>query len=189
VHDDRLRVAKLAEATGQQSPVGALVRLGQPITPALAADEEGVALDFDALVDAIRRAAAGAEIAIVEGAGGLFAPITWERNARDLARALEARVVVVAADRLGTINHTLLTLAALEGVDVAALVLSAPETPDRSTGTNAASIREHARHQSIHVPDTMVDLPRVSDAADFFESLAGELTIHLDEQDSSGSSS
>jgi dethiobiotin synthetase len=176
----------LAEASGQPVPRAALVRLGPAVTPALAADVDGVELDFDGLVASIRRHAEGAEVAIVEGAGGLLAPITWRHNALDLARALDALVVVVAADRLGTINHTLLTLRALEGVDVAALVLSAPEAPDLSTGTNDVSIREHARHQGIPVPDLVITLPRLDDASDSLDALVHSLTIHKDEPDESG---
>ena len=60
----------------------------------------------------------------------------------DVARALGACALVVAVDRLGTINQALLTLSALElaGVPCAGVVLTTPETADLSTGTNAAAI-------------------------------------------------
>jgi len=66
---------------------------------------------------------------------------------------------VVAVDRLGTINHTLLTLGALElaGLELAGVVLTAPETPDPSTGANAAAI---ARLAGI---DRIVTVPRRAD--------------------------
>ncbi|HEV8178351.1 MAG TPA: dethiobiotin synthase, partial [Gemmatimonadales bacterium] len=66
----------------------------------------------------------------------------WEWNMVDVARAIGACALVVAADRIGTINHTLLTLSALElaGVPCAGVVLTPPETADHSTGTNAAAI-------------------------------------------------
>ena len=60
----------------------------------------------------------------------------------DVARALGACALVVGVDRLGTINHTLLTLSALElsGIPCAGVVLTSPDAPDQSTGTNAAAI-------------------------------------------------
>jgi dethiobiotin synthetase len=169
----------LAAAAGQDEPGAALLRLRTPVTPALAADLESRRIDFDALVERTLELAAGADVAIVEGAGGLYAPITWERNPLDAVRALGASVVVVAADRLGTINHTLLTLKALEGVQVAALVLSAPPSPDESTGTNAEAVVRHANEQGIAVP-RVVALPRVADAdeaADALESLARQMVV------------
>src|SRR4051794_395711 len=75
--------AALALAAGQDEPRAALLRLKVPVTPALAADFEKARIDFDALVERTLALAAEADVAVVEGAGGLFAPITWERNALD----------------------------------------------------------------------------------------------------------
>jgi dethiobiotin synthetase len=60
----------------------------------------------------------------------------------ELARTVGAAVLVVGADALGVINHALLTLSALElaGLPVAGLVLTPPDVPDASTGTNAGAI-------------------------------------------------
>ena len=98
----------LAMATGQASPKKALVTLKEPLTPALAADREGVKLDFDDLVARVRDAAKDADVVIVEGAGGLLSPLTWDSDATTLARALDAKVILVATDALGTISavHT-----------------------------------------------------------------------------------
>jgi len=134
--------ALLAAATGQLEPKAALFRFAAPIAPALAAEREGGTIDLDALMLQIEGLSQGAEVLLVEGSGGLLSPITWEWTVVDLARSLGAAALVVAAARLGTINHTQLTLSALElaGVDLAGVVFTAPETPDESTGTNAAAI-------------------------------------------------
>jgi dethiobiotin synthetase len=134
--------ALLAAATGQAEPRAALFRFAAPVAPALAAEREGQDIDLDALVLQIEALSEGADVLLVEGAGGLLAPITWEWTVVDLARSLGAAALVVSADRLGTINHTQLTLSALElaGIPVAGVVFTAPETADESTGTNAAAI-------------------------------------------------
>ena len=54
------------------------------------------------------------ELVVVEGAGGLLVPINEQQTMLDLAAALDAQVLVVGRAGLGTINHTLLTLAQLE---------------------------------------------------------------------------
>lgn len=161
VPDDLEDGRALARATGQIEPTQALLRFQAPLTPALAAEMEGAQLDFDELVVVVERHIAQAEIALVEGAGGLLSPITWEWNVADLAQAIGAEVIVVAPDRLGTINHTLLTLGALElaGLPVLGVALIAPTLADASTGTNAAAI---ARLAGI---DRVCTLPRAGDSS------------------------
>ena len=132
----------LAEATGQGEPREALIRLAAPLVPVLAAEREGRAIDFDDLLIRIEGYAASTDLVLLEGVGGLLAPITWEWCLVDIAQALEARAVLVASDRSGAVNHALLTLGALElaSVPVTDVVLTSPDVPDASTGTNDAAI-------------------------------------------------
>lgn len=137
---------KLAEATGQSSPKKALVTLREPLTPALAADREGVKLDFDVIVTQIRDAAKGADLAIIEGAGGLLSPLTWDSDATTLARSLDAKVILVATDALGTISAVHTASACFPPF---AIVLVEPAKRDASTGTNAEAL--HRRLGSVRI--------------------------------------
>lgn len=134
--------ALLAAATGQTEPRAALYRFAASVAPALAAEAEGGAIDLDALILRIEALGEGADLVLLEGTGGLLSPITWDWTVVELARAVGASTLVVGPDRLGVINHAQLTLSALElaGLDVTGLVLTTPEIPDASTGTNAAAI-------------------------------------------------
>jgi dethiobiotin synthetase len=173
----------LAEASGQREPAAALIRLRAPLAPALAADREDARIDFQGLLDRVVFYAREVDLAILEGAGGLYAPITWERNALDLARALDARVLVVGCDRLGVINHVLLTVRALENLRLFGIVLSAPAVPDASTGTNGAAIIAHAASLGIATGMRIAQLPRVAtvdEAADHLSTLAGSLVQEAD---------
>lgn len=58
------------------------------------------------------------EFLLIEGAGGLLAPVDEERTMLDLIKAMGCPALVVAATGLGTINHSLLTLQALQGAGV-----------------------------------------------------------------------
>jgi dethiobiotin synthetase len=118
-----------------------ILRLADPWAPILSGDRADE-IDFDALVLKIERLADQAECAIIEGAGGLLTPVTWEWNMADVARALGAAALVVGADRLGTINQTLLTLSALElaGIPCAGVVLTNPESTSRSSRANGPAI-------------------------------------------------
>jgi dethiobiotin synthetase len=150
---------RLALATGQSAPAHAILRLREPVEPVLASETSGDEIDFDGLVLKIERFADQAEYAIIEGRGGLLTPVTWEWNMADVARTLGAVALVVGLDRVGTINHTLLTLSALElaGLPCLGVILTPPEIPDSSTGKNAAAI---ARLSGI---DRIITLPLTAD--------------------------
>jgi dethiobiotin synthetase len=135
--------ALLAAATGQTEPRAALVTLRDPLSPAIAAEREGVALDLDAVRGRIVELAAGADFALVEGAGGVLSPLTWTSDITTLAHDLDAAIVLVASDRLGTLSATHCAVQVLldSWLLPAAIVLSAPAEPDLSTGLNADALR------------------------------------------------
>jgi len=130
----------LAAASGQARPRGALHRFPEPVAPVVATGAEAGTPGLESMVEEIEALTPSEGVALVEGAGGLLSPLAWDWGIADLARALDASVLLVAADRLGTLNHTLLTVECLEqrGLELLGVVLSAPERPDASTGGNAA---------------------------------------------------
>jgi dethiobiotin synthetase len=133
----------LAAAAGTTPEAVAPARFGPPVSPHLAAAEAGTVLDLRALEAAARAAAAGAEVLVCEGVGGLLVPLTVERTVRDLAVALGLPLLVAARPGLGTINHTLLTLEAARavGLVVRAVVLTPwPDEPSRLEHSNRQAI-------------------------------------------------
>lgn len=85
-------------------------RFDPPVSPHLASREAGVRITLDAFE--LPAAPAGRRW-IVEGAGGVMVPLNERDLMRDLMQRIGFPVVVAARTTLGTINHTLLTLAAL----------------------------------------------------------------------------
>lgn len=81
-----------------------------PVSPHLAAERAGVRIDLRAVK--LPRIAADENL-IVEGAGGVLVPINRRETMVDLMRRLKLPVLLVARTALGTINHTLLSVAAL----------------------------------------------------------------------------
>ncbi len=136
---------RLREAAGDVASLDDVCpyRLRAPLAPAVAARLEGVTIDVDGLVariDARRRAG---DVLLVEGAGGLLVPVAGRTTYLDLAVRLALPVLVVAANRLGTVNHTALTtrVATAAGLRVVGVVLSQPAaTTDESAATNAETI-------------------------------------------------
>jgi dethiobiotin synthetase len=136
--DDEL----LAAATGQDVGTVAPYRFGPPVSPHLAAELAGEAIEPAALLASARAAAAGADALVVEGVGGLLVPLTPSYLVRDLARDLALPLVVSARAGLGTINHTLLTLEAARasGLRVAGVVLTPWSSPQALEESNRATI-------------------------------------------------
>jgi len=83
--------------------------LKAPLAPSIAASQEGVQIQFDAILQAYQRLEAGHDFVLVEGAGGLLAPLTQDLFIADLCLVLRLPLLVVARPNLGTVNHTLLT--------------------------------------------------------------------------------
>jgi dethiobiotin synthetase len=137
----------LGAAAGIAPAAVAPLRFGPPVSPHLAAELAGTAIDPAEVVAAARAAGAAAEALVVEGVGGLLVPLTPDFTVRDLAVALGLPVVVAARPGLGTISHTLLTVEAARaaGLDVRAVVLTPwPDEPSAMERSNRATIARMA---------------------------------------------
>ncbi len=118
-------------------------RYRPPVSPHLGAAIAGEEIDRRRLLAVARAAAAGADVLICEGVGGLLVPLAPDYLIRDLALDLHLPIVVAAAPGLGTINHTLLTIEAARrvGLTVLAVVLTPwPEQPSQLERSNRETI-------------------------------------------------
>lgn len=127
----------------QQGELRGAYKLRSPVAPLVAAEQEGLEIDFDRIARIFRDGASQADVAVIEGAGGWRVPLTPQHDMNELARRLGLPMVVVARATLGTINHSLLTVEAIErdGCSIAALVLSRrPEENSEFAQNNAHQI-------------------------------------------------
>jgi dethiobiotin synthetase len=124
-----------------------LARYPDPLAPASAARRSGLPpVDLTAAAGAVADLAADRRLVLVEGAGGLLVRYDGDGTTiADLARLLDAPVLVVTAPGLGTLNATALTLEALahRGLALAGLVIGAwPTQPDLACRTNLADLED-----------------------------------------------
>jgi len=136
---------RLRDAAADPAPLDEICpyRLRAPLAPAVAARIEEVTIDLARLEALVRRRLERADVLLVEGAGGLLVPIADSVTWADLAARLRLPLLLVAANRLGAINHCALTARVAESMGLAMLgfVLSSPEPArDVSASTNAAAI-------------------------------------------------
>ncbi|MGD1001184.1 MAG: dethiobiotin synthase [Candidatus Brocadiia bacterium] len=90
------------------------VALAAPVSPHLAAELGGARITACRIRRAFLRLSQHFDFVIVEGTGGLMVPFSRKRLLVDLAQELDLPVLLVAGNRLGAINHTLLSLEALK---------------------------------------------------------------------------
>ncbi|NJB67157.1 dethiobiotin synthase [Desulfobaculum xiamenense] len=130
-------------------------RLMEPLSPHAAALIDGVRIDLDAI--RMPNLPADARL-VVEGAGGIMVPLNENALMIDLMARLGLPVVLVARSGLGTINHTLLSLAALRqaGIEVCGVVLNGPRNP-----ANRDAVEEYGK---VRVLAEVEPLPQLSPA-------------------------
>jgi dethiobiotin synthetase len=123
-------------------------RFGEPLSPHLAAERDGARIDPAVILAAFEDLSSRYDRLVVEGAGGWRVPLSTDPDLfaiSDLAGLLRLPVLVVAANRLGAINQTLLTVESVlaHGCECAGVVLNSMRSDaDEAMRTNAEVLAE-----------------------------------------------
>jgi len=158
----------LWEAAGRPGELRAVCpqRFAAPLAPHLAAKEERKEIDSRLLRRGIDYWRRRSDIVIVEGAGGLMSPVGDHDYVADLAADFDFPLVVVAPNRIGAINSTLLTLIAAasrpQPLSIAGIVLNHLLPPDHG---DPAIRRNRLELELRCVPPVLTELGH--NAADF----------------------
>jgi dethiobiotin synthetase len=146
------------------STEGAATRLrtfGEPLAPAVAARRGDDPIRYEELLSETRAALADAEVGVVEGAGGLRVPLSNDprREIVDLVADLSVPALVVARSGLGTLNHTALTVEALEnrGVPILGVALNRHEGATVAERTNPAELERMCETPVWTLPERSLD--------------------------------
>jgi dethiobiotin synthetase len=94
------------------------------LAPGVAARKEKRSVRLAAVVAHIQKLSRRCQVLLVEGAGGLMVPLGRGFTVADLIAGLGCEVVVVGRNQLGVINHTLLTVGALQNIGVKRVVVA-----------------------------------------------------------------
>jgi dethiobiotin synthase len=137
---DRVTVRRLA-GLPEDRELAEAYRFRPPVSPHLAAQRAGVRIDFRKIQMPVIHERANL---IVEGAGGVLVPMNEKQLMVDLMKHLGLPVLLVARTALGTINHTLLSIAALRAarIDLRAVIMSgAPNRDNRRAIEQYGNVR------------------------------------------------
>jgi dethiobiotin synthetase len=165
------------------------VRFPDPLAPNTAARRAGrPPLRIPDAVAGVRKEAAGHDLVLVEGAGGLLAWFDDEGHTlADLATELRAPVVLVAAPGLGTLNATALTAEALRrrGLDCLGIVVGSwPSAPDLAMRCNLVDLERVSGYPVVGaIPEGMGRLSskdfRAAARASLSPAVGGELAVDV----------
>lgn len=163
--------ALLAEVAGH--PIACPFRYREPLAPAAAS---GRPFDLDEALEHWATLGAGVDLAIAEGAGGLLVPLAPGLLVADLVAAMQAPLLIVGRDSLGTINHTALTIevARARGLEFLGFAFSATgQASAERARANARAVVEQTGARCLgilpHLPS--IDRPALERAAASLEPL------------------
>ncbi len=138
--------------------------LDYPASPHLAAAMQDVRIEPRVLSEATATLAARYEYVLLEGVGGIEVPLTETTTTLDYVAEQGYPLIVVSSPRLGSINHTLLTLRAarMRGLDVRGIVYNRHKEQDRPIADDSRRVFERALREN-GADGWIVDVPEVDD--------------------------
>lgn len=146
------------------------------VAPPVAAELEGKTVDEQLLFDGAQWWLPQCDFLIVEGAGGALSPISNSMLVLDLAQQLRLPLVLIAANRLGVVNHTLLTIEAvharqllLYGIVLNTIPATAVSPTSSAVDNPSASAHDPARQTNRDLLQRFTTVPIV----DSIEELLG----------------
>jgi len=121
-------------------------RFSAALSADMAARREQRSIAFGELID-FSTAPAGDGINLIEGIGGVMAPLDDHRTVLDWIAALDTRLILVTGSYLGSLNHTLTALAALDSRALVPAVIVISQSADEPvpTAETAATLSRHVR--------------------------------------------
>ncbi|HVN63178.1 MAG TPA: dethiobiotin synthase, partial [Candidatus Binataceae bacterium] len=137
----------LALAASSTAPLELICphRYRSALAPAAAAEIDGIPPpDLEEIARCFDKIAEESDVMLVEGAGGITVPITWDSDYADLARRLGLEPIVVVGNRLGCLNAAVLTVkyAQSRGLRIAGVILSDPVPAESlAAQTNEGSLK------------------------------------------------
>ena len=137
--------AFLAHHAGVDEATVSLYKLKKPLSPYLAAEVEGITIKTEKIIERLIKLQAENDVVLVEGVGGVLAPLNRRELFVDLAKSLNLPAIVVTRPNLGTLNHTLLTVKACQDKDIEVLGLVInryPAKPNEAERTNTEELEK-----------------------------------------------
>ena len=146
-----------------------------PTSPYLAAKKLGKTIDIDLVLSSFEKLQSLHDVVLVEGIGGIMTPILKDYFVADLIKDLNLDTIIVTGTKIGTVNHTLLTLAQCKkyGIKISGLVLNNIDVD----GYDPKDLENDL--VSLSGVDVLYVIPRVNDVDTMSQALSKSKLIDL----------
>lgn len=144
--------------------------LTTPVSPHIAAQQDNVVIEQDRIEHTVQQAQLLAEMVLVEGVGGWYAPLSDTSSVADLAKRLQLPVILVVGLRLGCMNHAVLTARAIEssGCQLAGWIGNVIDPAYSPVEATQWYLEQHLQgkflglipHGDVAVPSDCISLPK-----------------------------
>lgn len=136
-------------------------RFAAPVSPDMAAAREGRSVDFDALVASCRAAGDRGTVTLIEGIGGVMAPLDARHTVLDWIAALHVPALLVVGSYLGSLSHSLTAAAALRqhGVVLLGVVVSESAEQPVPADETAATLARFVAPAPVRVLSRAAPIP------------------------------
>jgi dethiobiotin synthetase len=151
-------------------------RFRAPIAPPMAAARERRVLALDEVIATSREAISGDAFTIIEGVGGVMAPLTEDATVLDWIQGLGVPAVIVTGSYLGALSHTLTAAGALAHGDIplAGIVISESDTSPVPATEQAACLGSFLGDCRVLILPRLKSGPRMWEAAPDLTALVGD---------------
>lgn len=152
-----------------------------PASPHLAARQDGKAVEGACLRTAFHRLDHLYDWVVVEGIGGLLVPLDGQSLVVDVAQELALPTLIVVANRLGAINHSLLTVEALQRRNIPILGLVFNDVPGEHPIIAADNPRIVSEHTKLPILGSLPRSAHVTVLQQAFAAVGQQLWAQLGE--------
>ena len=165
----------LKEAAGSVDPLDLInpYRFAPPLAPSIASRMAGMDISLSRIGECFQEIAGRHAVTLVEGVGGLLAPLTEKETIADLILYLGIPAIIVVPNRLGAINHTALTVesAKKRGICIKGVVLNniTPPSDDPARKYNLGEIERNTGVRVLAEPPFMEENSPLKQNAPFRE--------------------
>ena len=134
-----------------------------PASPHLAAELENRTIDFEHLKHTTQLLQNDYDVVLLEGAGGLMVPLTQNDLTIEYVQKNEYPVILVTSGRLGSINHTLLSLLAIQQYNIDLYAVAYNHFDDHQDQTIAQETQQYLQqYLQKHFPHALwLDIPKL----------------------------
>jgi dethiobiotin synthetase len=151
-------------------------------SPHLAAESEGGVIDPERIISAYHELANKFDYVFTEGAGGMLVPLTRTKMIIDIVAELSIPVVIVVDNKIGCVNHTLLTIEALRNRNIPIAGLIFNQKQQNILGNTITEDNPRIINQISNVPilGKMPYLKDLKDGKAAIETIANNLYFRLE---------